>query len=126
MKKIDSTVLKETGYIFLFTFIFSMLMQSVFLIIGKWDYTVLLGNLLGLAGAVGNFFIMGLTVQSALNKSEDDAKKLMKLSQSLRMLMLFAVALIGHLVPFFNLIAVVIPLIFPRIGIAVRSLFIKK
>ena len=116
MKKIDSTVLKETGYIFLFTFIFSMLMQSVFLIIGKWDYTVLLGNLLGLAGAVGNFFIVGLTVQSALNKSEDDAKKLMKLSQSLRMLMLFAVALI----------AVVIPLIFPRIGIAVRSLFIKK
>ena len=126
MKKIDSTVLKETGYIFLFTFIFSMLMQSVFLIIGKWDYTVLLGNLLGLAGAVGNFFIMGLTVQSALNKSEDDAKKLMKLSQSLRMLMLFAFALIGHLVPCFNLIAVVIPLIFPRIGIAVRSLFIKK
>ncbi len=126
MKKIDSTVLKETGYIFLFTFIFSMLMQSVFLIIGKWDYTVLLGNLLGLAGAVGNFFVMGLTVQSALNKSEDDAKKLMKLSQSLRLLLLFVIALVGHLVPCFNLITVVIPLIFPRIAVAARSLFVKK
>lgn len=126
MKKIDPTILKETAYIFAFTLIFSTLMQSVFLIIGKWNYTVLLGNLLGLAGGVGNFFLMGLSVQSALNKTEDDAKKLMKVSQSLRLLMLLIVALIGHLVPVFNLVAVVIPLIFPRIAIAARPLFMKK
>lgn len=126
MKKVDSTVLKETGYILAVTLIFSTLMQSVFLIIGKWDYTILLGNILGLCGGVGNFFFMGLTVQSALDKSEDDAKKLMKVSQSLRLLFLFVVALIGHLVPVFNLLAVVIPLIFPRIAIAIRPVFMKK
>lgn len=126
MKKIDSTILKETSYIFAFSFILSVLMQSVFLIIGKWNYTVLLGNILGLCGGVGNFFLMGLTVQYALDKTEDDAKKLMKLSQSLRLLMLFVVALIGHLVPVFNLIAVVIPLVFPRIAIAIRPIFSKK
>ena len=82
MKKIDSTILKETLYIFAVTLIFSALMQSVFLVIGKWNYTILLGNLLGLCGGVGNFFLMGLTVQSALNKAEDDAKKLMKVSTS--------------------------------------------
>ena len=101
-------------------------MQSVFLVIGKWNYTILLGNLLGLCGGVGNFFLMGLTVQSALNKAEDDAKKLMKVSQSLRMLMLFVVAIVGHLAPCFSLIAVVIPLIFPRIAIALRPVFMKK
>ena len=126
MKKIDPTILKETGYIFAVTLIFSALMQSVFLIIGKWNYTVLLGNLLGLCGGVGNFFLMGLTVQSALNKSQDDAKKFMKLSQSLRMLLLFVVAMVGYLAPCFNLIGVVIPLVFPRFGIAIRSAFIKK
>ncbi len=126
MKKIDKTVLKETVYILAVTVIFSVLMQSVFLIIGKWSYKILLGNLLGLCGGVGNFFLMGLTVQSALNKTEDDAKKLMKLSQTLRLFMLFAVALIGHLVPCFNLLTVVIPLIFPRIAIAIRPMFNKK
>ena len=126
MKKVDSTVKKETLYIFLFTVIFSVLMQSVYLVIGRWNLTVLWGNLLGVAAATGNFFLMGLTVQNALGKEEKDAKNLMKISQSLRMLMLFAVALVGYLVPFFNLVAVVIPFIFPRIAITLRALLIKK
>ena len=100
MKKIDSTIIKETVYIFAFTLIFSVLMQAVFLIIGKWNYTVLLGNLLGGLAAVGNFFLMGLTVQSALGKEEKDAKSTMKLSQMLRTLMLFIVAVIGHVAGF--------------------------
>ncbi len=126
MKKIDSTVLKETAYVAAFTLIFSVLMQAVFLVIGKWNYTVLLGNLLGAAAAVGNFLLMGITVQTALNKEEKDAKSLIKLSQMLRMLMLFAVALVGHLVPVFNLVAVVVTYIFPRIAVALRAIIIKK
>ena len=61
--KIDKTVIKETKYIASFVIIFSVLMQAVFLIIGKWDYTVLIGNLWGIIIAVGNFFVMGLFVQ---------------------------------------------------------------
>lgn len=126
MKKIDSTVLKETAYIALFTLIFSVLMQAVFLIIGKWNYTILLGNLLGATAAVCNFFLMGLSVQSALDKEEKDTKSTMKLSQTLRMLLLFIVAVVGHVAPCFNLLAVVIPYIFPRIAIAMRPIFDKK
>ena len=126
MNKIDATVKKETLYIAVFTFIFSLLLQSVYLILGRWDYTVLLGNLLGGAAATANFFIMGLTVQKALGKEEKDAKNLMKLSQSLRLFMLFAVALIGYLVPVFNMVAVVVPFLFPRIAVTLRALFIKK
>lgn len=126
MKKIDPTVIKETGYIAAMVFIFSLLLQSVFLIIGKWDYTVLTGNLLGFAAAVGNFFLMGLSVQSSLGKEEKDAKNLMKISQSLRLLLVFVIALIGYLVPVFNTIAVLIPLLFPRIAVALRPAFMKK
>ncbi len=126
MKKIDPTVLKETAYITVFTIIFSMLMQSVFLILQKWDYTVLLGNLLGIIAVVLNFFLMGLTVQNAVLKEEKDAKNLMKLSQTGRLFMMFVFALIGYLVPVFNAIAVVIPFLFPRIAIMLRPFFMKK
>ncbi len=125
MKKIDPTVKKETLYILIFSVIFSVLMQSVYLCIGKWDITVLYGNLLGVFGAVGNFFLMGLTVQKALGKEQKEIKNMMKLSQMLRMLILFAVALVGYLVPVFNLVAVVIPFIFPRVAVTLRALLIK-
>ena len=105
--------MKETKYILLWELILSALMQAVFLVIGEWDYTVLLGNLLGDAAAIGNFLLMGITVQNALGKDEKEAKNLMKLSQSLRMLMLFVVAMIGYLVPAFKTLAVVISFVFP-------------
>lgn len=126
MKKIDPTVLKETYYIATMVFIFSLAMQSVFLIIGKWDYTVLLGNILGFIAAVGNFFIMGLSVQSSLTKEEKEARNTIKLSQSLRLFLLFGIAMIGYLVPIFNTLAVVLPFLFPRFAIAIRPLFMKK
>ena len=126
MKKIDSTVLKESAYVALFTLVLSVFMQAVFLIIGKWDYTVLLGNLLGAAAAAGNFFAMGITVQNALGKEEKQAKNMMKLSQTLRMLALFGVAVVGYLVPVFHTITVVVPFLFPRIAVALRAIFIKK
>ena len=126
MKKIDPTVLKETGYIATMVFILSLVLQSVFLIIGKWDYTILTGNLLGFVAAVGNFFLMGLSVQSSLGKEEKDAKNLMRVSQSLRLLLLFVIAVIGYLAPVFNILAVLIPLLFPRIAVALRPFFMKK
>jgi hypothetical protein len=46
MKKIEPVVYKETLNIAIWTLILSAIMQAVFLVIGKWDYTVLLGNVL--------------------------------------------------------------------------------
>ena len=125
MKRIDPTVLKETAYIAAFTLIFSALMQAVFLVLGYWDYTVLLGNLLGVVAAVGNFLLMGLTVQSALDKEAKDAKNFRKLSQTMRVLLLFVIAVVAYVVPVFNVLAAVIPYLFPRFAIAFRPL-IKK
>lgn len=126
MEKIDKVVLKETKYIALFTIILSVLMQSVFLIIGKWTIAHLLGNILGAFAAILNFFLMGITVQNAVVKEEKEAKNLIKLSQNLRLFMMFFFALIGYLVPVFNLLTVIIPYLFPRIAVMIRHFVVKE
>lgn len=126
MSKIDKTVKKETIYISCFVVIFSMLMESAFLIFHKWDYTVLLGNLLGMVAAILNFFLMGVTVQKAVLLEEDAAKNKVKLSQMLRMLMLVIFAVIACVFDYFNLIPFVITLLFPRLAIFFRPYFDKK
>ena len=119
--KVDKTVKKETLYIACFSVVLSMLMQSVFLIIGQWHYSVILGNLWGYAAAVSNFFLLGLTVQKAVTKEPEEAKKLIKLSHTLRNMLILIVAVIGIVVPFFNTWASSIPLLFPRISILFRK-----
>ena len=122
MIKIDETVKKETGYIAFWVLILSILMQAIFLVAHRWDYTVLLGNLLSGALGIGNFLLMGLAVQSAVGKEEREAKETMRASQSLRTLLLFVVVALGVLLDCFHTIAVIVPLFFPRIAIAIRPI----
>ncbi len=125
--KIDATVIRETMYIAVGVVILSVLLESVFLIIGRWDITVLFGNLLGGFCAVINFFLMGITVQRALTKEEKEARDVIKLSQTLRMFMQLMFAAVGFLIPsVFNVIAVIVSLLFPRIAIAFRPAFNKR
>ena len=126
MIKVNDVVKKETKYIAYFVLLFSVIMQSVFLVLQKWDYTVLLGNLLSGVAVVLNFLFMGITVQKAVEKDEKDARNAMKASQSLRTVFLFVVAVIGAAVPVFNIWATLIPLIFPRIAVSLRPLFDRK
>lgn len=125
MKKINETVKKETLYIAVFTVIFSVITEAVFLILGKWDLTVLCGNLFSAFVTVLNFFLMGITVQHAVEKDEKGAASLMKMSQSLRTVMLFAAAAVGVLLPCFNTVAVIVTLFFPRIAILLRPVVDK-
>ena len=126
MSKINDAVKRETVYIAIWVIILSAVMQAVFLIIGKWDYTVLLGNLLSGLLSVFNFFFMGLTVQKAVEKEEKDAKSTIRMSQSFRTLFMFVVVLLGVLLPCFNICASIIPLLFPRIAIAFWGFFNKN
>lgn len=127
MRNVDTTVAKETKYVAIFVGILSLLMQSVFLIVQHWDVSVLLGNLLSAAVSIANFFLLGLTVQSATKKDDEkDAKLAMRASHGLRLLLLFVAALLGVLLPCFHTIAVLVPLFFPRIAFAFRPLFEKK
>ena len=123
MKKIDPIIRRETTYIGIWVLIFSMLMQAVFLILRRWDYTVLLGNMLTGGAAVLNFFLMGLTVQSVLGKEEKEAKRAIRVSQLYRNLLMLVLIALGVLLPCFNTWAAVIAVFFPRIAILLRPLF---
>ena len=93
---------------------------------GAFDYTVILGNILGGGIAVLNFFLMGITLQKSLTDTEiKTAENRMKMSQSFRFLMLIIVAVIGGVLPCFNIVAVVIPFFFPRVVMTIRGLKIK-
>lgn len=123
MFKADKTILRETTYIAVLTAVFSILMQAVFIALDKWNYTVILGNVLGAVIMILNFFFMGISVQKAVAVDEKEAKKIMKLSQSLRTLLIFVAVVIGVVLPFFSTLATIIPLFFPRIAVALRPLW---
>lgn len=135
MKKVDKVVIKETIYISIWTLILSVLMHGVFIILYNClpqnftdpYYEVVLGNLLGASVAILNFFLMGLSVQKSVSKEEQkDAKSFMRLSMMLRFILLIVTAVLGAVVPIFNLWATIIPLFFPRIGLLFRSFSLKK
>ncbi len=123
MKKIDPTIIKETIYVLVWVLGLSVIMQAVFLIIKRWDYTVLTGNVLTGFAVTLNFFLMGLGVQKSLGKEEKEAKKVIRLSQTYRYLILIVFLVIGVVFKCFNNWTVFIPVIFPRIAIAARPLF---
>ena len=64
-------------------------------------------------------------MQNALSKDEKSAKTAIRLSQNLRLLMLFVAAALGVLLPCFNTVTALLPLFFPRIAVMIRPLFKK-
>ena len=126
MVKANSVVKKETQYIAYFTLILSVLMQAIFLLLGRWSYTVILGNLLSFAVSVLNFYFMGISVQKAVDKEQSDAAKIMRASQSIRNIAVFAIVAIGVVLPWFNTVAVILPVFFPRVAVAFRPLIKEK
>ncbi len=126
MKKPGKIVIKETSYISIFEIIFSIVLQIVFILTNHWDYTVILGNILSAFLAVGNFFFMGVALEKAVSESEKRARAIAKISQTIRQLVLFVVAALGVVLPYFNNWAVLVPLFFPRIAISLRPLFGKN
>ena len=105
-------------------------MAGVFAMLGHFDYTVILGGLIGGLIAVGNFFFMAIASNAAADKAmEDDVKtgkSMIKVSYGTRLLvigvLLFVFAKSGHC----NLIALVCPLFFVFPIITVIEFFRKS
>ena len=124
---VDPVVKRETLRISLGTLVLSIVMQLVFIIIKRWDMTVVFGNLLGAFAAVLNFFLMCLTVQRCVKLEPDKAALKIRASQTGRLFMMAAFLGIAALLPkVFNIFATAIPLIFPTLTIAVYRLFLAK
>lgn len=80
----------------------------------QFNYKVILGGLGGCAVAVLNFFLMGRTVEKIAGETEKKkAYTSMQLSQRLRFLLMFAWVAAALLLPCFDKIASIIPLLFP-------------
>ncbi|MGN0635557.1 MAG: ATP synthase subunit I [Acutalibacteraceae bacterium] len=124
--KLDKTVKKETGIVLLGTVILSAVMVGIFALVGRFDYTVVTGALLGGLASVLNFFLMGLTVQSAVSAEKDAAKKKIQLSYTVRSFALVVLLGVGVYLPYFHWLPVLASALFPRITIFFRSIILKK
>ena len=124
--KPESAVKKETGILLAGTLILGAVTVGVFALLHRFNYTVVTGVLLGGLASVLNFFLMGLTIQHAVDKDPENAKKRIQLSYTVRMFALLVVLGVGVYLPYFHWLTVLLGALFPRLTILVRSVFLKK
>lgn len=105
---------KDILYVVGGTAILSTVMVIIFLIIGYFDLAVLFGALLGFVTATVNFCLLARAVTKAVEKPKN-AGAYMGSSYILRLCFIGVVIVYAIKSPFFNYIAVAIPLVFPRV-----------
>mgnify|MGYP006967186784 CR=1 FL=1 len=103
---------------------------GIFAILGYFDYKVILGGAIGLVIAVGNFFFMAVAATLAADKAEtqdvEGGKKLMKSSYPIRLLVLAVGLILCAKSGVFDVLALVLPLLFVRPVITMAEFFRKK
>ena len=123
-------VLKQTAVLALGQAVCVAAMVGIFALLGCFDYTVVLGGLMGGIVATLNFLFMAIGISLAADKATEQnvkgGKSLVTGSYMLRLIImfvvLFACAKSGH----FHVIALVAPLVFVRPILTVAEFFKKK
>ena len=86
--------------------------------IGTFDYRVITGAIGGCIVAIVNFTLMCMTIQCAVNISEQKAmKSFIQGSYNGRLLLQAGWIVAAYLMPWFNVFAAAIPLLFPNLMI---------
>ena len=123
-------VLKETAIIAIGELVCVAIMCGVYALLGRFALSVLLGGLVGLVLATGNFFFMAVAATLAADKAEaqdvEGGKKLMKSSYPIRMLVLAGLLILCAKSGVFDVLALVLPLLFVRPVITIAEFFRKK
>ena len=123
-------VLRETAIVAAGVLIGVALMCGVYALLGHYSLSVLLGGLAGFVVATGNFFSLALVATLAADKAEggdpEGGQKLMKSSYPLRMLIMAGILFVCAKSGVFDVIALVLPLVFVRPVLTVREFFGKK
>lgn len=124
MKKLDPVVRKESGFIALSSLICAALVQAAFLLFEKWDFSVALGGIIGWVLSAGNFFLMSVGVQSAVECADENQAQLkMRTSYTWRMVVILAVMVISFVVDAIHWVPVVASIFYPRVIITIRQLW---
>lgn len=123
-------VYRETGVVAIGVAVCTAVMMLVFALAGFFDLSVLWGGLAGAALSIGNFFFMALGTSLAADKAEKQdvsgGSLLVRNSYMLRLLILFVLLVVCAKTEVFNLIALVLPLVFVRPTLTVVEFFRKK
>lgn len=131
-ERIQPAVRKETEHVMVYTAVGVAAMWCVFLILHlvlpkkvPFDYTVILGGLFGGAVAVLNFFLMGMAVQKAAAETEEAAaKRWIQASYSQRNMMQMLWVILAIVLPCFQFVAGILPLLIP--GTAIKLVGVAK
>lgn len=122
MARLDPAVRRETAFAALWVTVAILPVQAAFVLMSQWNYTVLLGSLLGSATAVANVLMVGLMVQKAVSQTDKQAKNTVRISQGGRLLLQGLILVLAASLPrVFHLWAAVIPLLVPRIAVSIRG-----
>lgn len=119
--KLQKATARELKHIAIGVLLGSAVMVGIFALAGKFDSSVLWGALLGSAVAIANFFYLGISVQKASANTER-AMLVMKSSYTIRMLICVVALVVGFVSPLFHWLAVIIPLLLPRVTIYVMQM----
>ncbi len=123
-------VYHETAIIAIGEVIGTAAMYGVFALLGKFDLSVLLGGLVGCLLTIGNFFFMAVIASLAADRAEqqdvEGGKKLLKASQTYRLLAMAVILVVCAISKKFHLIAMVVPLVFTRPILLLSEFFRKK
>ncbi|MBQ3079327.1 MAG: ATP synthase subunit I [Clostridia bacterium] len=128
---IQPAVKKETKRISIGALICLVILNVVALIAGWFDYTVLLGSILGALCAVLCFFMMAYTVQKIIALDGEESEKLkrgkamMRSNYMKRLVIMAAVFVLSAKVPVFNWVATAIMLVSPRLVVMVFPIIDK-
>ena len=117
----DNDILKETKHIAIGVLIGDIIMCLVFVLLKRFDLSVLLGAVLGSVFAVGNIWYLGISVRKTLEKG-DGGQVYFRKTYLVRMLLHAVCVIIAALVPFINTLAGIIPLFFPKLVIYAMQL----
>ncbi len=124
--KLEPAVKKETWYIVIGQAALLAVMLAICLLIRCFTASVVVGSLISSLLAVANFFFMGLSIQKAIDLPEEKRARAVRVSQAVRLFAVAAVVIFCAAVPKLNVIALLIPLVFPRLTIFVRGILLRR
>ena len=130
MEQTKKYLWKQIGIVALGEVLGVAAMIGIFALLGKFDYTVALGGLVGGLVAFFNFFFMVVGLSAAADRAQNQdakgGKSLVRGSYMIRLAVMFIVLFACAKSGYFNVIALVLPLIFVRPVITVLEFFRKK
>ncbi len=123
-------VINETLAVLLGEAVCLALLFGVYALLQKFSIAVVLGGIVGALLAVGNFFFMALIATLAADRAEkqdvEGGQKLIKGSWPIRLAVMAVVLFVCAKSGYFDVVALVLPLVFVRPVLTVREFFRKK